>query len=356
MEVVEMAENVYISPSRVMNLPSRAKERKTIRDTFPVRSNPTASRTVIDVESAQSRLLSIRRSRVVASTSIITNTQRKRNGAYLPCVSCLSVTIMHAHLYATDCLCPQHGLRSLNEHSIDLAILDPPYGITANAWDVRIDMEALFAGLEHAVKPNGAVIFFSQGRFTADLMTGPWATHWRYNMIWAKNKSRNFFHANRMPLRSHEDIVVFYRRPPTYNAQMDTPRTMGRGGGNPRNRSESGSNYNAPKASVSARYGADDRHPTTVLPFSVVNESRALHPTQKPLALLVFLIRSFSNEGDTVLDACMGVGSSGVAAVGQRRHFVGYEINSAYFRAAQSRIVTTWAPGTVRTTIIVDDK
>ena len=253
-----------------------------------------------------------------------------------------------AHLFKSSCICPHNGLlSSLAKDSIDLAILDPPYGITANAWDVRIDIDALFTALEYVVKAHGAVVFFSQGRYTADLMTGPWSRHWRYNMIWAKNKSRNFFHANHMPLRSHEDIVVFYRRPPVYNAQMNTPRTMARGGGNPKVRAESGSNYNAPKSSTSVRYGAHDRHPTTVLPFSVVNETRTMHPTQKPLDLLTFLIRSYSNEGDTVLDACMGVGSSGVAALTEHRNFVGYELDSVYFRTAHCRIATTWAPGIV---------
>lgn len=237
-----------------------------------------------------------------------------------------------------DCL---DILKTIPNDSIDMVLCDPPYGCTRNPWDKQLEMETLFAEIERITRPTAAVVFFSQGMLTADLMHGPWKKHWRYNLVWAKNKVRGAFNANRQPLRAHEDIVVFYRRPPTYHPQMDAPRCMSKGGGNPPKRTSSGNNYGTIKESASQRYGAQDRHPTSVLPFPVVNEKDTLHATQKPVDLLVFLIRSFTDPGAMVLDPTMGSGTTGIACRKEDRRFLGIEKDPAIFAIAEKRIIET---------------
>jgi hypothetical protein len=186
-------------------------------------------------------------------------------------------------------------------------------------------------------KDNAAVVFFSQGMLTADLMTGPWKKHWRYNLVWAKNKVRGALNANRQPLRAHEDLVVFYRRAALYIPQMNIERCMGRGGGNPPRRTSIGSNYGAVQMQISQRYGADDRHPTSVLLFKVVNEKDCVHPTQKPVDLIEFLISSYTEPGQTVLDPMMGSGTTGIACINTGRKFIGFEQDPSIFAIARER-------------------
>ena len=234
-----------------------------------------------------------------------------------------------------DCL---EVLQGLAEHCVDMVLCDPPYGCTRNPWDTCLDWGRLFGEIERVAKPKAVVVFFSQGMRTAELMMGPWKRHWRYNLIWAKNKVRGALNANRQPLRAHEDIVVFYREAPLYHPQMDAPRCMPKGGGNPRQRASMGNNYGVVQDNTSRRYGADDRYPTSVLPFSVVNERDTLHPTQKPVGLLSFLIRSYTNPGDTVLDPTMGSGSVGVGCLAEKRCFIGMEKDPTIFRTAEKRL------------------
>lgn len=234
-----------------------------------------------------------------------------------------------------DCL---NTLRSLEENTIDMVICDPPYGCTHNHWDQKIDICALFTELQRVTKQNAAVIFFSQGMYTAELMHGPWKKHWRYNLVWAKNKVRGAFNANRQPLRAHEDIVVFYRKPPSYTPQMNTPRCMEKGGGNPPRRTSEGTNYGSVRSQESTRYRSEDRYPTSVLPFPVVNEKDTLHATQKPVALLEFLVKSYTSHGATVLDPAMGSGSTGVACANTGRAFIGVERDPDIFMIAKRRL------------------
>lgn len=243
---------------------------------------------------------------------------------------------MEIHL--GDCL---EVMETFPSNSVNMVLCDPPYGCTRNKWDIQIDITKLFASIERITKPEAAVIFFAQGMFTADLMNGPWKKYWRYNLVWAKNKVRGAFNAKRQPLRAHEDIVVFYRKPPYYEPQMDTPRCMPKGGGNPPRRTSVGNNYGPVKENTSSRYGAEDRFPTSVLPFPVVNEKDTIHPTQKPVQLLSFLIKSFTKAGDVVLDPTMGSGSTGAACQMENRIFWGIEKDPDVFIVAQNRIGTT---------------
>jgi DNA modification methylase len=199
-------------------------------------------------------------------------------------------------------------------------------------------MSSLFSEFDRVAKPNAVVVFFSQGMYTADLMHGPWKKYWRYNLIWAKNKVRGALNANRQPLRAHEDLVVFYKKQPDYTPQMNIARCMGKGGGNPPKRTSTGSNYGDINSNISKRYKSEDRHPTSVLLFPVVNEKDTLHPTQKPVDIIEFLIKSYTKEYATVLDPTMGSGTTGVACINTNRSFIGIENDADIFNVAKERL------------------
>lgn len=234
-----------------------------------------------------------------------------------------------------DCL-GDNGLKQIPNECVDMILCDPPYGVTArNSWDVPLDLGELFEQINRITKPNAAVIFFSQGMLTADLMKGPWNKFWRYNLIWEKNKPRGFLNSKKMPLRYHEDIVVFYKKTPIYNPQMIET-------GNPIhfcNRRSNGTNYGESSGGPNERSGKTDRYPGSVLKFSVVNNP--IHPTEKPVELCEFLIRSYTNEGATVLDMCAGSGTTGVACIKNKRFFLGYEKEPDFYNLAVERLQTT---------------
>lgn len=169
-------------------------------------------------------------------------------------------------------------------------------------------------------------------------MHGPWKKHWRYNLVWAKNKVRGAFNANRQPLRAHEDLVVFYKKSPVYNPQMNIKRCMEKGGGNPPRRSSTGTNYGSIKSHESKRYKSEDRHPTSLLLFPVVNEKDTLHATQKPVDIIEFIIKSYTQEYATVLDPTMGCGTTGVACINTNRNFIGIEQDQTIFNTAKKRL------------------
>ena len=232
-----------------------------------------------------------------------------------------------------DCI---SGMTALDASSVDMILCDPPYEQTArNSWDKQIDMESMFEQVARVSKPRAAVVFFAQGMYTAQLMMGPWQKHWRYNLIWKKNKPRGFLNAKKMPLRYHEDIVVFYRGLPVYNPQMvETGKPI-----NACTRKTTGSNYRETKGGFNERAGRTDRYPGSVLSFPVLNaEEKPVHPTQKPLSLCEFLVRSYSKPGDLILDMCAGSGTTAVACLRSGRRFVGFENNRGYYDKAMARI------------------
>lgn len=219
--------------------------------------------------------------------------------------------------------------------SVDLIICDLPYGITQNEWDKPLDMNRLWAEYERVIKDNGAIILTAVQPFTSQLvMSNP--KLFRYEIIWQKNKTTGFLNAKKMPLRAHESILVFYKKLPTYNPQKTT-------GHKPVNsftkHSGDGANYGQTKTGITGG-GQTDRYPTTVLKVPVVNnDSREkIHPTQKPVELLEYLIKTFSNPGDLVLDNCAGSGSTGEAAKRTGRDFILIEKEAEYAEACRSRI------------------
>lgn len=245
------------------------------------------------------------------------------------------VTIGNAELWHGDCL---EMMASIPDGSIDMILCDLPYGVTAkNKWDVVIPPELLWEQYERIIKLNGAILLFGQDKFTALMMLSKTGWH-RYNLIWKKVLPSGFLNANRQPLREHEDIMVFYAAQPTYNPQKTAGakcHSKGRAVGR-KNDSVFGNNnygdFNVVETAGNLKF------PTSILEFSKPHPSTTDHPTQKPVALCEYLIRTYTNEGETVLDNCMGSGTTGVACMNTGRHFIGIERERKYFDIACERI------------------
>lgn len=237
---------------------------------------------------------------------------------------------MTEKLMQGDCLTL---LERVEDHSVDMILADLPYGVTANKWDSVIPLQPLFEQYERVIKDHGVVCLFGMGRFGASLIRN--ASNkmpYRYEWIWQKTLPVGFFWSHHMPLRSHENIYVFYKHLPTYNPQMRT-------GFKPYKSSKNtySANYHFPSGNYTPRKSNGDRFPTDVITFSNGNNHN-VHPTQKPVDLLQYLIKTYTNEGMTVLDNCMGSGSTGVAAKQLKRNFIGMELDPKYFEIAKKRI------------------
>lgn len=235
-------------------------------------------------------------------------------------------------LHCGDCL--EVMPRAIADKSIDMVLCDLPYGITRNAWDSMIPLDKLWCEYKRVVKDDGVIALFGNNPFSAKLILSN-EKMFRYSLVWEKNKFSDFLNAKRKPMKIHEDILVFYQKQPTYNPQYVM-------GGEPYRRWNAQSavdkqtNYGAHKANVAE--SADGRRlPTTVLKFDRVE--RPDHPTQKPVALLEWLVRTYTDEGQVVLDNTMGVGSTGVACLAANRRFVGIEKDPKYFEKAQKKLL-----------------
>jgi site-specific DNA-methyltransferase (adenine-specific) len=226
-------------------------------------------------------------------------------------------------------------MKEIPNHSIDMILCDLPYGTTACKWDIIIPFEPLWEEYKRIIKNNGAIALFGKQPFTSFLIQSnlPW---WRYELIWEKEKGTDFGNANRKPLNAHESIQIFYNKQPTYNKQMlpGQPYTKK----NYRNNDEEDLNFKSDNSGVWVNKG--ERTPITVLKFARdnIHKGTNLHPTQKPVKLLEWLIKSYTNENELVLDNCMGSGSTGVACINTNRNFIGYELEPNYFEIAQNRI------------------
>jgi DNA modification methylase len=225
-----------------------------------------------------------------------------------------------------DCLT---RMAEITDGSVDMVLCDLPYGTTQNKWDAVIPFDALWQAYGRVCKPNAAIVLTAAQPFTSALvMSNPRA--FRYDWTWRKPRGTGHLNAKKQPMRDKEDILVFSHATPAYNPQF--------AGGTPY-RSKSG-------AKGSTNYGADKRtgndndgrrYPRQVIEFGVV-ERDTLHPTQKPVALMEYLIRTYTHEGETVLDNTMGSGTTGVACANTNRSFIGIERDPAYFAIAERRI------------------
>lgn len=252
-------------------------------------------------------------------------------------------------LYQGDCL---EVMKSIPDGSIDMVLCDLPYNVLHKnnphaQWDRIIPFEPLWEQYERIIKDNGAILLFCQGMFTAKLMTSN-EKLWRYNLIWDKCRVTGFLNANRMPMRCHEDIAVFYKSLPTYNPQMEEGKpNHSRGNGVHKDTNRCYGEYKTGRAydynTKSGIAKVDPTRPNEKFPKSIISikkehETQLFHPTQKPVALLEYLIQTYTNENDIVLDNTMGSGSTGVACAKTKRNFVGIELDENYFNIAQERI------------------
>lgn len=221
-------------------------------------------------------------------------------------------------LFEGDCL---EVFKQFPDASIDMVLCDLPYGTTQNKWDSVIDLESLWREYHRIVKPNGAIVLTSQGIFTAKLMLSN-EKCFKYKLAWEKSKPTNFLNAKIQPLRKHEDVCVFYRKQPTYNPQMSEGLPYDKG---VRKDQLSGSYGDFLPRHVKSDGG---RYPTDVVYFKTAeSEGTVWHPTQKPVDLARYLIRTYTNPGDLVLDNSFGSGSFLVAAALEGREFCGIEKN-----------------------------
>lgn len=245
---------------------------------------------------------------------------------------------MKIDLYNGDCL---EQMKRVPDGSVDMILTDLPYGVTngsseAGKWDCVIPLEPLWENFLRVAKDNAAIVLFAQGMFTAQLMMSQ-PNLFRYNLIWDKMRASGFMNANRMPLRYHEDICVFYRSMPTYNPQMEDLN----------GREENHSQGRGEHKQTNRCYGFIERYDTSGIkgkkfPRSILSFPRphctGNHPTEKSVDLCAWLIRSYTNRGETVLDATMGSGTTGVACVVEDRNFIGIEKDANYFAVAEKRI------------------
>ena len=220
--------------------------------------------------------------------------------------------------------------------SVDMILCDLPFGTTHNSWDRPLDKARLWAEYRRIIKDTGAIVLFGSGAFSASLIVSAGSLY-RYSLVWAKTAPVGFLNAKRMPLRAHEDIIVCYKHLPTYNPQMSHGHTRKISTAEHKRNSKKTSDYGSHEVRT---YDSTDRYPTSILTFKTDKQKSALHPTQKPVALLEYLIRTYTNEGETVLDNCMGSGSTGIACINSNRNFIGIELSEEYFQIAQNRIMS----------------
>lgn len=241
-------------------------------------------------------------------------------------------------LYHGDCL---EVMRDFPDHCVDLILADPPYSTLNKSnpdaqWDKEVDLKALWAQYKRIIKPNGAILLFGQGLFAAKLiMSNPkW---FKYDLVWNKIRKSNFLNCKRMPMRQHEQVLVFYKKPPTYNPQMVYAGPYQRN--HSRKVSEMQTNTCYGKYRMAEQIISDYKYPNSILTFAKGHcKEDWLHSTAKPVNLLRWLILTYSNEGDLVLDSFAGSGSTLIAAIEEKRDFVGIELSDKYFDVCQKRV------------------
>ena len=222
-----------------------------------------------------------------------------------------------------DCL---EVMRGIEDKSVDMILCDLPYGTTRNKWDSIIPLDALWEQYNRVIKDNGAIVLTAQTPFDKVLGASN-LKMLKYEWVWKKTQGTGHLNAKKMPMKNHENILVFYKKLPTYNPQMTpgTPYSQKSG--------KASGNYGAQVRVVTENSG--ERYPLTVQLFK---SDKGLHPTQKPVALFEYLIRTYTNPGEIVLDNCLGSGTTAVAAINTDRQFIGIEREPDYVEIANNRI------------------
>ena len=233
------------------------------------------------------------------------------------------------HLYLGDCV---EVMKLIKTNSVDMLMVDLPYGTTRCRWDQIIPFDKLWPEYNRIVKQNGAMVFTASQPFTSVLISSN-LKNYRYNWVWEKSKATGYLNSKRMPLKAHEDICVFYRKPPVYNPQMwqGSPYDKGK----PRRDTD----VYGKQREVIIKNDSGLRYPRTVQYFKTAeSEGDSQHPTQKPVSLMEYMVRTYTNEGDVVLDSSMGYGTTGVAALNAGRKFIGIELDAGWYERASQRI------------------
>jgi site-specific DNA-methyltransferase (adenine-specific) len=236
------------------------------------------------------------------------------------------------NLMLGDCL---ERMKEIPDGSVDMILADPPYGTTACKWDSVIDLALMWEQLKRIIKPNGAIVLFGSQPFTSVLVCSN-LKMFKYDVYWKKEKPTNIFQVKRRFGKSTEVISIFYKEQPTYNPQM-VKHTGKLVTNKPKGIHKSIVMGNS-RQKVAAYIDNGFRYPTDVLEFRREILGSTVHPTQKPVALMEYLIKTYTNEGETVLDFVMGSGTSGIAAKNTGRKFIGIEKDAGYFEIARQRI------------------
>lgn len=236
-------------------------------------------------------------------------------------------------LYKGDCL---EVMKETPDNSVDMVLADPPYGTTACKWDLAIPFEPMWDQLKRIIKPNGATVLFGTEPFSSHLRISN-IKQYKYDWVYVKSQAQNFLNAKKQPLRNNECISVFYQKQCTYNPikTKGRPYSCTRG-----KSSDSVSGDKNIKNGGHLIVSNGDRYPLSVIK-KIISE-RGLHPTQKPVALMEYLIKTYTNQGDTVLDFTMGSGSTGIACQNLNREFIGIELDDKYFNIAEDRLNKNW--------------
>ena len=235
-------------------------------------------------------------------------------------------------LYKGDCL---ELMKTIPSGSVDVIIADPPYGTTACKWDSVIPFDLMWEQLNRIIKPNGAIVLFGSEPFSSALRMSN-IKNYKLDLKWVKSRPTGHLNAKRMALKNIEDVIIFYRKQPTYNPQFTKGKPNNIKEGEARVTKATNNIYGAFKNSVQIK--TEKKYPKQNLYFNQNDPRKILHPTQKPVSLMEYLIKTYTNENETVLDFTMGSGSTGVACVNTFRNFIGIEMDENYFNIATKRI------------------
>lgn len=237
------------------------------------------------------------------------------------------------NLYLGDCL---DIMNNIDDKQVDLILADLPYNLTKNKWDILIPFDKLWYHYKRIIKDDGAILLFAQGIFSAQLiMSNP--KMYRYDLIYKKsNRCSGFLNANRQPLRNHEQILCFYKKQPTYNPIFTEGKPLHSKGKSFKDKQGINNNYGYYDTTYENRKGSIQKYPKSVLDFEKPHPSK--HPTEKPIKLCEWLITTYSNENEIILDNTMGIGTTCLAAKNLNRKYIGIEINETYYNMACERL------------------
>ena len=239
--------------------------------------------------------------------------------------------MINVDLYNGDCL--EESL-NIKENSVNLILTDLPYGVLneRTKWDVIIPFEKMWKMIDRILKPNGVFITTAKQPFTSQLIMSN-IKDFRYTLVWEKSKSTGYLNSKKMPLVSHEDIVVFYKKLPIYNPQMTQGSPYYKGKAIRDTKS-----YGKQTKSILVKNDTGMRYPKSIQYFATAEREGGFHPTQKPIKLFEWLIKTYTNENDLVCDITMGSGTTGISAINTNRNFIGIEKEKSYFTLAKKRI------------------